>query len=55
MLGDLPRHWYNRGRRFRGVVAAWPGDATHTVTIVLVAVIGIALDDSDGGDEATIY
>ena len=22
VLGDPPRHWYDRGRRFRGVVAA---------------------------------
>ena len=56
MLGDLPRHWYDRGRQFRGVVAAWPGDAMHAVTIiVLVAAIGIALNNSDGGDEARIY
>ena len=54
MLGDPPHHWYGRGRQFGGVAAAWPDDATHTVTIVLVAVIGIALDESDGCNEATI-
>ena len=35
--------------------AVWPSDATHAVTIVLVPAIGIALDNSDGGNEATIY
>ena len=42
------------GGRFRGAVAAWSGNATHTVKIVLAAAIGIARDDSDGGDEARI-
>ena len=49
MLGDPPRRLYDRGRRFHGVLAAWPGDATHVVAIVLVAAIGIARDGSDGG------
>ena len=52
--GDPLRHWCARGRRFRGVVAAWPGDAMHVVTIVLVAGMEIARDDSDGGGEARI-
>ena len=57
VLGDPPCHWYDRGRQFRGVVvvAAWPSDATHAVAIFLFTAIGIALDDSDGGDEATTY
>ena len=55
VLGDPPRHWYGRGRLFCGIVATWPGNATHAVTIVLVVAIGIALDDSDGGNKARNY
>ena len=52
ILGHLLRQEYNSRRRFRGVVAASLGDATHTVLIVLVAAIRIALDIGNGGDEA---
>ena len=50
-LGAPPRRGYGNGRRFRGVVAALLGDATHTVLFVLVAAIQIALDNGNGGDE----
>ena len=52
MLERPQRHGYDRERQFRGVVAAWQGDVTHSVTIVLVTAVGIALGDGDGGDEA---
>ena len=40
--------------QFRGVVAAWLGDATHGAAIVLIAVIAIAVDD-DYGDAEGIH
>ena len=54
MLGRPPRRGHGSGRRFRGVVAASLGDATHAILIVLVAAIQIALDNGNGGDEAMV-
>ena len=42
------------GADFCSVVAASPGDTTHTVLMVLVATIRIALDNGNGVDESTV-
>ena len=55
MLIRPPRRGYGSGRRFRDVVAASLGDATHAVLFVLVLAIRIALDNGNGDDEARTY
>ena len=40
---------------FRGAAAARLDSATRAVATVLVAAIGIAVDDADGGAEGIIY
>ena len=52
MLIRPPRRGYGSGRRFRDVVAASLGDATHAVLFVPIAVIRITLGDGDGGKDA---
>ena len=55
MLGPPPRRGYDSGSQFCSVVAASLGNATHTVLIVLVATIRIALDNGNGVDKARTY
>ena len=45
----VPPSAMHRERQFHGAVAACLGDAMHTVVIVLVAAIKIAVDNVDDG------
>ena len=53
MLGRPPRRGYDRGRKICSVIATWLGDVV-LIILVAVAVIQIALDNGNGGDEARI-
>ena len=51
MLECPPRRGYDSRRRIQSVIAALLGDATHAIATVLVAAIGIAVGNVDGGVE----